>query len=533
MNKVSYLKGATILAAATLIVRIIGAVFRIPLQRIVGDSGIGLLHTVNTVYFFILTVAASGLSIALSKMVSSAHSLNRTRQIKKIFSTLFILFIAVGLLGAAAMVIFSGHISQLMTGSTQARASFVAISPAIFFICIAVVYRGYTQGLSIMTPVSVAQVSEAASRFIIVISIVLILMNRGYPMPIVIAGAFWGTSISTGIYFLCYIFYRRKLRQTVSLNEDVNEVAPDTRRFILKQLFKIGLPITICASIINLLNLTTAAFANNRLQTALGISFLEARVLLGTYANTHNLFNIPSTFMLPLTASLIPVIVAFRTHNDDASAVVQVESGLKIANIIALAAGVGLTVLASPIIRVVYPKTGAEAVMLMPIMGVASYFLCLVFITNGILQAYGLEKFTIISLAVGGAVKIALAWVLIGNPQVNIYGAAISMTTCFAISSALNLFFIANKIKKPPRFMPAFAKPLLCAISMGGVAFAMYSGVYWLWPSPLLALISAVLPAALIYLSLIVVTGAITYEDMQMLPKGEKLAKILRIREKM
>lgn len=531
MNKVSYLKGATILAAATLIVRIIGAVFRIPLARIVGDEGMGIFGVVNSVYFFVLTVAASGLSIALSKMVSSAHSLNRAKQIKKIFSTLFVMFIVVGLLAAAAVVIFSGQIAQLMTDTTQSRASFVAIAPAIFFICIAVVYRGYAQGLSNMTPVSVAQVSEAASRFVIVISIVLILMNRGYPMSIVIAGAFWGTSISTGIYLLCYIFFKKKLRRIASSNADANEVAPDTRRSIMKQLLKIGIPITICASIISLLYLTTAALVYNRLQTALGFSYLKARDLFGTYVNTQTLFNIPSTFILPLTASLIPVIVAFRTYNDDASAVAQAESGLKIANILALAAGVGLTVLASPIIRVVFPETGAEAVTLLPIMGVASYFLCLVFITNGILQAYGLEKFTIISLAVGGAIQIVLAWVLIGHPQVHIYGAAISMATCFAISSALNLIFIAKKIKMPPRFMPAFAKPLLCAISMGGVAFLMYRGLYWLWPSPLIALIFAVLTAVLIYLGLIIMTGAITYEDMQMLPKGEKLANILRIRK--
>ena len=530
MNKVSYLKGATILAAATLIVRIIGAVFRIPLGRIVGDEGMGIFGTVNAVYFFILTVAASGLSIALSKMVSSAHSLNRAKQIKKIFSTLFVMFIVVGLLAAAAVVIFSGQIAEVMNNS-QARDGIVAIAPAIFIICIAVVYRGYAQGLSNMMPVSVAQVSEAASRFLIVISIVLVLINRGHPMPTVIAGAMWGTSISTGIYLLCYIFYKKKLRLIVSSNADANEVEPDTRISIMKQLLKIGIPITICASIISLLYLTTAAFANNRLQTALGFSESEASTLFGTYVNTQTLFNIPSTFILPLTASLIPVIVAFRTHNDDANAVAHAESGLKIANIIALAAGVGLTVLAAPIIQVVFPRTGPEAVLLMAIMGVASYFLCLVFITNGILQAYGLEKFTIISLAVGGTIQIALAWVLIGNPQVNIYGAAISMATCFAISSVLNLVFIAKKIEQPPRFMPAFAKPLLCAICMGGVAFSLYSGAYWLWPYPLVALISAVLVAALIYLILIVVTRTITYEDMQMLPKGEKLAKVLRIRE--
>ena len=545
MVKPNYLRGATILAAAALIVKIIGAIYRIPLGRILGNEGIAFFGVAHSIYLFILTITVAGLPIALSKMISAAHAQNRTRQVKRIFSVVLCTFFVVGLFGALTTALFSDTLASWMN-SPNARESIFALSPAILFVCLMAAYRGYAQGLSNMIPTSISQVIEAVLRFGFGLSFAWFFMYRNYPLSTAASGAVWGTAISTLVGFSFLLAYKKRLDKSILTDPTQDTIAPDRKCDIVKTLFRMGIPITIGASILSLTQLVSTFLIMSRLQHGLGFSNEFASFLFGAYFKVQTLFNLPSAFIVPLTVSLIPAIVSCLSTKNDALALDQAESGLKVANILSLAAGVGLMALAAPIINVIYPDAGDEAVLLMFIMGAASYFLCLLMMSNALLQAYGLEKYTIISMVIGGIAKVVLDWILLGIPGVHIYGAAVSTLVSFLLICASNFYFVRHKIKHPPRFLPAFVKPMLCATVMGMIAFVVYFGfmhisngrmsitVLGLSPeyiSMALSLLAAVLLAFIAYIALIVKTGTLQYTDLKMLPKGETLARLLRVKQ--
>ena len=172
-------------------------------------------------------------------------------------------------------------------------------------------------------------------------------------------------------------------------------------------------------------------------------------------------------------------------------------------------------------------------------MGIAAFFLCFFQATNCILQAYGFQRFTMYTLPVGGIIGVGLNFLLLPIPQISIYGTAISMAACYTIISLMNLILVKRHIPNPPSFRRALLRPFFCTLIMAGAAWGTFGLVNRLVTSAFgdissrlaqtFSLTLAIGLAGLVYLILIVATKALTFEDLKMLPKGEKLARILRV----
>jgi stage V sporulation protein B len=201
-------------------------------------------------------------------------------------------------------------------------------------------------------------------------------------------------------------------------------------------------------------------------------------------------------------------------------------------------AAVGLCVLSKPIFNVIYPNSNENGPMLLALLGLASYFVCTYIITNGVLQASGHEKLALISLPIGGIIKIGVNWMLVGNRSINIVGAPIGTIACYVVITLVNIIFISSKLPEKPNFLKISVRPLACTIVMGAAAFAVYGlAEKLLLPAlgggrigMLICLIAAIAIAAIIYFVLVIALKAITKEDILLLPKGEKLAKLLKIK---
>jgi stage V sporulation protein B len=175
---------------------------------------------------------------------------------------------------------------------------------------------------------------------------------------------------------------------------------------------------------------------------------------------------------------------------------------------------------------------------LLTLLGVASFFVCFALMQNAILQAHGNELFTVVSMVVGGVVKVAVNWGLVANPVINITGAPIGTLSCYAVICVMNYIFLSRCLTKRPRIGRILFRPLLRAAVMGAGAWAVYGlaarflsggAEPSLWTIRL-ALVAAVGVGVLLYLVMVVLTRAVTREDMLLIPKGEKLARILHIR---
>lgn len=542
----SYLHGAAILAASVVIVKIIGGIYKIPLYNMLGTEGTAYYIVAYNIYSLLLTISTAGLPVALSKMVSSARALERPNQVRKVFSISRVVFLIVGLIGSVIMFAFPREIAELIGGHGNDGSwySIRALSPALVFICITSAYRGYFQGHSDMIPTSTSQMIEALCKLVFGLSLAWWLISKGNGYPIVAAGAIMGVSIGTMLSIMYMLYYKHETSRKYKTTSAATDT-PDSNGRIIKNLLNIGIPITISASFLSLINLLDTGIILDRLQSALGMTYDAANELLGSYSMVLTLYNLPSSIIIPVTVSFMPAITAYLAKRQYSDAAAVTESGLKITNLIAMPAGAGLTALAAGIVAVLYPSAGVEASGILSCMGIASIASCGMLMTNAILQAYGYERFTVYSAVIGGIIKVALNWILLSIESIGIYGAAIASVICYFIIVILNLSIIMVKVPQTPNLAKAYVKPILCTAVMGIGAYAsfsllhrllsgvIYSGILRFsadWLTSALALLGAMIIAVIIYLILIIASGALTYGDMRMLPKGEKMAKKLKIK---
>ncbi|MCL2367899.1 MAG: polysaccharide biosynthesis protein [Oscillospiraceae bacterium] len=532
-----YLHGAAILAAGVAIVRIIGAIFRIPLGNILGDVGNSTFTVTYSIYQFLLIVSTAGLPVALSKLVASADAQGRPEQVRRVFRVGRNTFVAIGAVSFLIMAVLHQQLANL-SGSPSAGYGILALSPAVFFVGLISAYRGYCQGLSEMVPTSVSQVMEAFVRLTLGLGLAWIFATRGFSSPVTVAGAIMGTTAGSILAATYLFFAKRKVDRRRTWPKILD--TPESTRRIAKNLIDIAVPLTLGASIFHLINIVNNGVILTRLQSAGELSYLEAQSLHGTFAFTQPIFNLPSSFIIPITVALIPAISAFLAQGDQQSARQTSESGIRVACLLALPAGAGLLVLANPVMQAIYYDRfnltyGAG---LMAWMGAAAFFICFFQATNCVLQAYGFQRYTLFTLPVGGAVSVGINLVLLGNPQVSIYAAAISTLVCYVIISLMNVVFVKRSIPDPPSFLKILARPLLCTAAMAGTAWGSYGLlsrlIFGIIPAGrlpyVISLAGAIGLAALVYLVLIIATKALTLEDMRMLPKGERLARLLRVR---
>ncbi len=530
----NFLHGAAILAAGVVIMKILGAIYKIPLGNILGDDGYAYFLVAYNIYNLLLTVATAGFPVALSRMISEADTLGRPMQVRKTFRVAMTTFAGLGLICSVVMFLFPTELAVFME-EPRAAQGILVLSPAVLIVCLVSAYRGHAQGLSNMIPTTVGQVLEVLVKVVVGLALSWYLTRAGKSLPIASAGAVFGV-VAGGLAALIYMaqYRARNFREKPVTDPDV----PDSSMSIFLRLMRIGIPITLGASVMSLMTLIDTKLVLLRLKSAAAFSDDMAAVLYGVYGKAMTLYNLPAAFVTPLTISVVPAIsacvakCAYKEGSDIA------EASVRITSLIALPMGVGLSVLSTPIMRVLYWGSHESGPMLLTFMGAASFFVCIALITNAILQAHGNEKYPVYSMIVGGLTKIGINWVLVGNPAINIYGAPIGTICCYLVMCVMNLFFIYRCMESKPSLSRMFLRPLISSALMGLSAWAVYMPVYGVVQNVLtsgrlgmaLAMAAAIGVACVVYLVLIIVTRAVTYEDMKLIPKGEKLAKLLHIR---
>ena len=541
-KKQNYLKGAAILAAASILVKIGSAIYKIPLVNILGKVGYGCFQTTYNIYALLLTISSMGIPIALSRMVSSAYAKKDTNLVKRYFSVAMPVFTAIGVVVTLVMYFFADSFAGFMNNSSAAPGIRV-LAPAVFFSCIISIYRGYMQGFENMTPTAVTQVVEVVCKTALGIVIAKWLSDRYYDFSLVSAGAIMGVTIAAGLCIPLLIWYKRRNDRAISLPDRAVELSgagtglPGRGR-IAAQLLKVSIPITIGTSFLSIMTVIDQSVVLGRLQNSLHFTELESSGFFGTYSLCLNIYNLPSALIAPISISIVPAIAAALARKNRSEAGGTMQSAVKLVNLLAMPACAGIIVLSRPILVTLYNDSEQLTSTIMMILGAASFFVCLQLITAAILQANGFERIAMITVPIGGVIQIALDYVLVGTPGVGIVGSPIGTLICFIVISMLNIVFIQIKVKDKPKFLGVFIKPLLCAAIMAAAAFLSYellhrlgSGIIGAGRMAVAAfLVLAIIIAVIVYAVLIIITRTITKEDLALVPKAEKLAKLLRIR---
>jgi len=526
----NYLHGAMILTIGVIVMKILGAVYKIPLGNILGDDGYAYFYSSYTVYNVFLTLATAGLPVALSRMIAEANVKGQARLARKTFSVAWWTFLVIGLVFALIMFIFPNQLAKLLN-RPEAAKSILAISPGILFVCVVSAYRGYCQGHKNMTPTTIGQVIEVLVKVVVGLVLAGLFVKQGRSLEVSCAGAVFGVTMG-GLSALIFmvIYKKRRYRDDV----EGTDYTVTSSRQIFSTLMKIGIPITIGASGMSLISLIDTKFINLRLQTAAGYSLNDSAILFGVFGKAQTLYNLPAAFVTPLVISVVPSIAACMVKKNYEEAGKIAENSLRITLDICMPMGVGLAVLAVPIMNILYPGSHESGPMLLAMMGIASFFVCFSLVQNAVLQAHGNERLTIYSIFTGGIIKVLTDWFLVGNPDINIYGAPIGTLLCYFVMCAMNYIFIMRHYESKPKLGRIVLKPLFSSLIMGVFTYVTYLIASSVFSGGrirmFICMVIAIIVAIVVYVIAIVKTKAITYEDMSLIPKGNKIAKLLKMK---
>lgn len=563
----TFFGGAAILAVGIMVTKIIGLFYKFPLTDIIGAQGVADFNNSYYIYSVLLTISTAGLPVAVSKMVSEARTLGRYGQVRQVFRLSLGVFLGLGVVSFLVMYFGAEQLAGLMNDSLAAEG-IRALAPAVICVGCLSAFRGYAQGHGRMSPTAVSQILEALCKLFVGLGLAFWIVSVDGQPHMAAAGAITGVTVGT-IFALVYMildFVHTRLKEDVEVRDQ-----PDGPRRILTTLLAIAIPITLSSSMVGIITVIDSSLVQGQLQRALltnpdswtmyqeYVDFaplktaLDAwsgsavkvsdfppelqklaedlsRTLYGNYGSAMNLYNLPLSLMAALTASVIPAVSARLTARDKKGAARISTSALRMAALLAFPAGVGLFVLGTPIIQLVFPKMQAEiAGPLLSTLGIASLFVCMMLVCNSVLQAYGFINLPVTIMVLGGVVKILTNYNVVARPGVGIYGAPYGNVLCFGLCMLLDLLLMSRVIPNCPKFPPLFLKPAIAAGAMGLAAWAVYGLAFKLLHSNLLSVALSILAAVAVYGGLVIALGAIEHDDLMLMPKGEKIAKILHL----
>ena len=558
-KKQTFLHGAALLALATAIVKIIGALYKLPLQMVIGKEGYSYFSSAYDIYTVLLLISTAGLPVAMSRMISQATSLNDSAQARKVYNTSRALFLGIGGISTVLMMLFCKALAQSQE-QPDAWIAIFCLAPCAFFMGIISTYRGFFQGQGNMIPTSKSQVLEAVIKLTVGLAAAIAILHFTNSIPLAAAGAILGVTMSCAIsviYLFC-VFRKQADR------EILEEKQPLFCGLTCKQLLAIAVPITIGAAGLQLLTVIETSLYMDRLVGLLEtnrltdpiVEVLRAEVLAnnpqgltaaelnskiaanmkGIYNLSQTIYNLPNSFITPITVSIIPAITAHLTLKNDAMTKATEESAARITGLLSLPCAVGLMVMAEPVMSLLggygTPEELKLAGQLMGILGISVFLHAIVLLTNSFMQAHGHPNLPVVNMLCSGVFRLIVVFLLSGNPGIGILGVPIGTALCNLAICVLNLFSMAKCVPQKPALVKNLLRPAIPAVIMGVMAFAARQGLVMVLGADASRVILCGAPIALaacVYLVCVVLFKSITREDCLLLPKGEKIAKLLRL----
>ena len=525
-KKQNFLQGTALLAMATAIVKVIGALYKIPLNAIIGEQGFGYFNTAYEIYNVLLMISTAGLPVAMSRMISQASSLKHYNQVRRIYNTARGIFLALGITGTLLMTLFCRQLAAFQN-QPDAWAAIGFLGPCVLLICVMSTFRGFFQGQSNMLPTSISQVIEAIVKLIVGIAAAYLLLKTTGSVALAAGGAILGVTASC-LVSAFYLFgcFRK-------VYPDLPQTSEEPRSFsnTAKGLMIIAIPITLGSAGLQLLTMLETKIYMGRLLEF--YTQAAADTMRGIYGMTQTIFNMPCAFITPITISIIPAITAQLTTDNALEAKATEESAIRITGLISMPCAFGLGLLAQPVTALLGGYTGDNLVLaarLMTILGFSIMFNAVVLVTTAIMQAHGHASRPVVNMLIGGILKLAAVFLLTGNPNIGIVGTPVGTLLCYLAISVLNIVSIRSLLPHPPAIVKNLIRTFLAALIMGIFVFLAFTGLKAVGIGSRLILCG--LPIAVgvaAYAIAAVKIKVVTREDCLLLPKGEKIAKLLKL----
>lgn len=572
-NSQSFMKGTVILTGSLLLVKIMGILFRIFVTGMIGPTGATYFTVAYEIYNPLFALATAGLPIAISRMVSENVAKGRYKDVKKIKKVSIPIFLLTGTIGFVLMTLGAFVIPKLpFVNVPGAIYSVLALAPTIFFACLMSIYRGYYQGLKNMTPTAISENIEAGCKFFIgyVSSYSIIhfgtreyllkgtFLGKPYAtlesaqsaiMPFASAGAILGISIGAMVGFF-YLLLRDKIKGDKITEEEIKNSAPSQSfKVIAKTLIMTALPIGLGAIIMNVAGLIDTTLILHRIQHIMNTAPNELLSVYGSKISTTVLkskdgvhgflmgcysFTLPIMMLVPAITQAfgivaLPSVTTAWTRKDSKKLKNNMETVIRMTMLVTIPAGIGISVIGPALLSMIYrsrPEAVSIASGIIPILGIATIFTAASTPVCSMLQAIGRIDLPVKIISIGLVIKIAINYLLVGIPQINIQGAGIGTMVGYAFIFVTSMIMLCKETRIVPEFSGTIVKPLIASLFCGAtakVAIMILRGRI-----PLIAAIFlSVALSVIVYVLALFALGALHKNDIILLPKGEKIIKTL------
>lgn len=535
MTKKSLVKGAAIMAVAGILVKFMGAFFRIPLANFIGDVGMAYYSPAYSIYGFLLVFATTGIPVAISKMVSERCAVGHFSEAERVFKLSRSLMMTIGVVGFCILFIFSDIIAELINNPGSALAM-KATAPALLLVPIISSYRGYFQGQQEMLPTALSEIAEQFFRVVCGLIFAKLLMDEAYLMLAespqergAAGGCFGATTGAIGgltTILIVYMIFRKNIKNRI--RNDKSQVR-ESKGVILKKIAVIAVPITLGAAILPIVNLIDSSIVMSRLLSS-GWDKTIAESLFGQLTGFASpMIQFPLVLIQGIVISLVPMVSASSRLGNRAELHNNISLGTRMTMIIALPAAVGMFVLAEPILLLLYSSQRASAISAAPclqILSIGFIFLASISIFTGALQGIGKPGTPVINLAIGVIAKFIVTWALTAIPVINIKGAAIGTMTTYLIAATLDLIAVKRYTGVKLDKSLTVVKPLISSLVMGVIVFLSYKGLFAVLGSNGTATIISVLIGVAVYGLMVLRTKTIQREEMMTISIGRKIAAV-------
>ena len=526
----SFMKNVLILICSQLLIKVLGLVYKLVITNVegFGNTGLGYYAAGYQIYALLLTLSSIGIPSVISKLVSERIAIGDTKGAQRIFKVAFRFFTTVGLVLSIGLYLGSDFIANNILNVPDVAYVMKVLSPAIVFVAMSAVLRGYFSGQQNMKPTSVSQTLEQFLNC--VLSITFVYACIGKDAYIMAAAGNLSTTCAIVITFIYLIRYYKthKLRTKGSIPSPERE---KSNKELLKTILGISIPITISSLISVISGVIDTATVSNCMQIAFSDGnskeALEqiAMSATGILSKVDTLVSFPLAINVAFSTALVPAISEALAKKDKKTASRRLSFSFFASLIIILPCAMGFIALADPILKMLYP-TASEGAGVFMIASVSMILTALASTLTGGLYGVNQSKIPAIAAGLGAFIKFILNMILISNPNIGVYGASIS-----SFVYALIVFFICYKVMNRCvnmhiKFKTHVMKPLISAIGMGVIVFCGYSLLSNVFGNTVSTILSILL-GAISYCLLILFTKTLTKEDILNMPYGTKLYKVL------
>lgn len=525
MSKDTFLKGALILTFAGVLVKIIGSVNRILLSRLLGGEGIGLYQMAYPIYLLALSISSAGIPVAISIIVAEKVALSDFRGANRVFRISLALLSVTGIIFTFLLYFGAGWlIEHQFVRDARAYYAIVALAPAIFFVTVLSSYRGYFQGLQMMTPTAVSQIFEQLFRVVTMIFLAYYLLPLG--LEYAAAGASFGATPGSlaGLIVLIYFYYRQRdeFKRNMDMQPDIQQ---EKSSRIISRIVKLALPVSLANIMLPVVASIDLFIVPARLEVA-GYTVTQATELFGYLTGMAvALINLPTILTASLAASLVPAISEAFTLSNHQRIYQRTAMAMRIANLITIPSFVGMYLLATPISQMLYgtPNAGVP----IGILSVGIVLLGIHQVSTGVLQGLGHTTIPLLNMVVAAIVKIVMSWTLTAMPSLGIQGAAWATNADFGVAALLNMYFVYRYVGFSIDIKDTL-KTILATIVMGGVVLLVYDAMMLKTFQNTMATLISISIGGIVYGMALLSLGGIRQRDIEKIPKiGGFLTKTL------